>query len=143
MILSRAPLSRRSDCVRLACIRHAASVHPEPGSNSSLCGWKRRCRSSSRPPRNRTCKAHHHDSVVKVPWSEATKNQMAGCSLHLATDPRYAGKPSRNVSRSIHLSHLLRSGVRCSQHAGSIPRDRHSVKFRSYLSQLFCLRITT
>ena len=23
------------DCVRLACIRHAASVHPEPGSNSS------------------------------------------------------------------------------------------------------------
>ena len=23
-------------CVRLACIRHAASVHPEPGSNSPL-----------------------------------------------------------------------------------------------------------
>ena len=23
-------------CVRLTCIRHAASVHPEPGSNSSL-----------------------------------------------------------------------------------------------------------
>ena len=23
--------------VRLACVRHAASVHPEPGSNSSLC----------------------------------------------------------------------------------------------------------
>ena len=35
---TRAPLSlpRREDPVRLACIRPAASVHPEPGSNSSL-----------------------------------------------------------------------------------------------------------
>ena len=35
---TRAPLSltRRRDPVRLACIRPAASVHPEPGSNSSL-----------------------------------------------------------------------------------------------------------
>ena len=35
---TRAPLSlpRRGDPVRLACIRPAASVHPEPGSNSSL-----------------------------------------------------------------------------------------------------------
>ena len=39
MLLTRSPLI---DCmqayslfVRLACIRHAASVHPEPGSNSS------------------------------------------------------------------------------------------------------------
>ena len=34
MILSRAPLRVQAPCVRLACIRHAASVHPEPGSNS-------------------------------------------------------------------------------------------------------------
>ena len=35
---TRAPLSksRRTSSVRLACIRPAASVHPEPGSNSSL-----------------------------------------------------------------------------------------------------------
>ena len=35
---TRAPLSspRRGPPVRLACIRPAASVHPEPGSNSSL-----------------------------------------------------------------------------------------------------------
>ena len=31
-LLTRSPLSLRT--VRLACIRHAASVHPEPGSNS-------------------------------------------------------------------------------------------------------------
>ena len=36
MLLTRSPLSYRSNFVRLACIRHAASVHPEPGSNSPL-----------------------------------------------------------------------------------------------------------
>ncbi len=35
VFLSRAPLRPRRDRVRLACIRHAASVRPEPGSNSS------------------------------------------------------------------------------------------------------------
>ena len=36
MLLSRSPLTltRRCEPVRLACFRHAASVYPEPGSNS-------------------------------------------------------------------------------------------------------------
>ena len=34
VLLTRSPLSIRRCFVRLACIRHAASVHPEPGSNS-------------------------------------------------------------------------------------------------------------
>ena len=36
VLRTHSPLSRplRSDCVRLACLKHAASVHPEPGSNS-------------------------------------------------------------------------------------------------------------
>ena len=33
-LLTRPPLTRRF--VRLACVKHAASVHPEPGSNSPL-----------------------------------------------------------------------------------------------------------
>ena len=35
-LLTRSPLScpRRNNPVRLACVRHAASVRPEPGSNS-------------------------------------------------------------------------------------------------------------
>ncbi len=37
VFLSRSPLPGRSPDVRLACIRHAASVDPEPGSNSSSC----------------------------------------------------------------------------------------------------------
>ena len=51
MILSRAPLTEQAPCVRLACIRHAASVRPEPGSNSSLYGLDGR-RSGIRPHRN-------------------------------------------------------------------------------------------
>ena len=34
MLLTRSPLEVQAPLVRLACIRHAASVHPEPGSNS-------------------------------------------------------------------------------------------------------------
>ena len=42
VFLTRPPRAPRRDHVRLACIRHAASVDPEPGSNSppSLC-WQR------------------------------------------------------------------------------------------------------
>ena len=36
VLLTRSPLDIRRYPVRLACIRHAASVHPEPGSNSQI-----------------------------------------------------------------------------------------------------------
>ena len=38
MLLTRAPVAtiRRRAAPRLACVRPIASVHPEPGSNSSL-----------------------------------------------------------------------------------------------------------
>ena len=36
VLLTRSPLIFRRRFVRLACIRHAASVHPEPGSNSQI-----------------------------------------------------------------------------------------------------------
>ena len=41
---------RRTLTVRLACIRPAASVHPEPGSNSSLYYCCTKCLSESRVP---------------------------------------------------------------------------------------------
>ena len=34
VLLTRSPLTHRSGRVRLACVKHAASVRPEPGSNS-------------------------------------------------------------------------------------------------------------
>ena len=36
VLLTRSPLIFRRRFVRLACIRHAASVYPEPGSNSHV-----------------------------------------------------------------------------------------------------------
>ena len=41
VLLTRPPLSLRRETVRLACVKHAASVCPEPGSNSpnmNFCG---------------------------------------------------------------------------------------------------------
>ena len=36
VLLTRSPLGARRHLVRLACVKHAASVRPEPGSNSPL-----------------------------------------------------------------------------------------------------------
>ena len=36
VLLTRSPLNVLLHSDRLACIRHAASVHPEPGSNSQI-----------------------------------------------------------------------------------------------------------
>ena len=36
VLLTRPPLEYRSTLARLACVRHAASVRPEPGSNSQF-----------------------------------------------------------------------------------------------------------
>ena len=56
------PLPKHGHCVRLACVKHAASVHPEPGSNSlfrklyalqfrTLAGHTPPSRSARQPPR--------------------------------------------------------------------------------------------
>src|SRR3954464_899481 len=49
VLLTRSPLvySRRSLTARLACVKHAASVRPEPGSNSPLNSSRRRTRGTA------------------------------------------------------------------------------------------------
>ena len=82
MILSRAPLTEQAPRVRLACIRHAASVRPEPGSNSS-CGVEVvavRPTARHQACRTRLKNERRHDSVVKVQWwgrqaADERKNQ--------------------------------------------------------------------
>ena len=74
MLLSRPPLSppRRTRTVRLACFRHAASVYPEPGSNSPSelsesipppLGFRNDLSTISLTDRH----APHHSSIVNVP----------------------------------------------------------------------------
>jgi len=101
--------------VRLACIRHAASVRPEPGSNSSLCGVERLYEEPTAPPRERDgARVHHHDSVVKVQAPHAglrrTKNQGSArervrrtpgdVSGHTASAFRKEGRPENRVVAS-------------------------------------------
>ena len=73
-LLTRSPLKSlkriRKISVRLACIRHAASVHPEPGSNSPHINFFIffRCFSLGFTKKlTRFLSSSYHSSVVKVP----------------------------------------------------------------------------
>jgi hypothetical protein len=70
VLLTRSPLEypRRSLSARLACVKHAASVRPEPGSNSPL--------------KNNT---HNHNP--KRPRSMGKKSQLPARNKHLAISP--------------------------------------------------------
>ena len=64
VFLSRSPLTTRRPRVRLACIRHAASVDPEPGSNSS--SLVERQSAAPRSVRSEYSQVTHHTSVGQV-----------------------------------------------------------------------------
>ncbi len=72
-LLTRSPLGflKSEDLivlVRLACIRHAASVHPEPGSNSPY-NLSFPCGNVHYGSLLLTCFTSYHSSIVKVPLS--------------------------------------------------------------------------
>ena len=80
MLLTRLPLTLQfpKTSVRLACVKHAASVHPEPGSNSPLYFFKLQvsiqllrftCLDTSL--RIYPNALSYHSSVVKVPCERA------------------------------------------------------------------------
>ena len=88
VLRTRSPLShwdRSPGIVRLACIKHAASVRPEPGSNSP-----------SRSRRNDT-KSLRHDRRAPVAFQRGGKypltQQLAGIVAMLSF-----GKPSGNIA---------------------------------------------
>ena len=56
---------RRSNSVRLACVRHAASVHPEPGSNSHVLIFES---ASAKPNASGTPYSHERDCMLLVLW---------------------------------------------------------------------------
>ena len=68
MLLTRSPLIHPVQApgfsVRLACVKHAASVHPEPGSNSPQ-KTKKRCSQSGQP---------HHRRRENAPTAWPTSN---------------------------------------------------------------------
>ena len=76
VILTRSPLihpqQAESIIVRLACVKHAASVHPEPGSNSPLKYYQKRNNNqfSLAPPcrKNRASRDHKKNVLLINPW---------------------------------------------------------------------------
>ena len=75
MLLTRSPLSPRMqaplDPVRLACVKHAASVHPEPGSNSPtktkkmIQARKQSSKNKHQQSKNKTFQNHQHQKNKK------------------------------------------------------------------------------
>ncbi len=101
MLLSRPPLESRRTPVRLACFMHAASVYPEPGSNSpNNLGFLRTLPSSLFSP--------HHSSIVKAPASSSLSTVSRAADIHCTNhsircqvvSPRFHSRHSR-LSRPV------------------------------------------
>ena len=81
-LLTRSPLSRPeqapADPVRLACVKHAASVHPEPESNppqKNLCG-KPTCDSQNKKIDDRLIrKGASHKNLTVLQGLPATRKE--------------------------------------------------------------------
>ena len=140
MILSRAPLTEQAPRVRLACIRHAASVRPEPGSNSSLYGVERaRTRIRTRRNGSGTCASSRFSCEgTSCRWVRSRANKKPGVSRgeasgHLATSlatrpARFARRKGRPRTELLRLPTSGETTVRTTKR--SIARQRHAVKSR-------------
>src|SRR5438477_7457033 len=78
VLLTRSPLSLhqgypRMDLARLACVKHAASVRPEPGSNSP---------SRSRAPKEPSTKESWPSGLLTPRTALAQNTLCCPCSVH-------------------------------------------------------------
>ena len=75
VLLTRSPLvhpKKRGLTVRLACVKHAASVRPEPGSNSPLK------KQHPAKPNPQQAKPTRHQKINKEPNHQQTPNTQSG-----------------------------------------------------------------
>ncbi len=122
MLLTRSPLSHRSPegsrCfVRLACLRHTASVHPEPGSNSPK---QRRTCGSGGPFRTVFGVLSESTGSFRVPGCQGSPRRMARISRVPETlDPvkSRASPPARDGRHG--TGSELRAGSVLSESTGS------------------------
>ena len=103
VLLTRSPLdhwTRRSGLVRLACVRHAASVRPEPGSNSPS-----RSRARPEPNRRSVCPVSHHREVIAWETVRSESRSRPGWPRPRLTRHRGA-EPVRWVSPDLGLTDI-------------------------------------
>ncbi len=110
-----------SRTVRLACLRHAASVYPEPGSNSpKITISKPQTRQLLRLPGPTLPYPYHHYPAVNVPTA------LTGKTYTTTSSPRCQDLPSASLgpgprARTLRLSPLQQAaGGSCLHHPGSI-----------------------
>ena len=114
VLLTRSPLEypRRGLSARLACVKHAASVRPEPGSNSPL--------RSKRPTRGRTPAGQ---TSKKIPAPRSRKIALPQRNPHHPPKRRMAtGRPGRNTTepiKALAFNTLLSSQETDTHRAGS------------------------
>ena len=103
VLLTRSPLITQEQAlkitVRLACVKHAASVRPEPGSNSPLM---------SKIPNPKTGKIHNHkvlqtrlstNNQQKADHSSSTKGKTSPTQTH--HHPQRATAPSEPTTKKL------------------------------------------
>jgi hypothetical protein len=131
VLLTRSPLGRPQCChwlnlVRLACVRHAASVRPEPGSNSPSKTWA--------PPLATAPVDREHPGPGESPepryWHRrvvGTTRQIDGALLQTTT-PEPGGPEAIARTRSLVLSSVFKErhplAGTCS--AGSVGAGTHA-----------------
>ena len=91
VLLTRSPLEhpRRGLSVRLACVKHAASVRPEPGSNSP--------NKTHRPPTAR--RIHNQRNLTKQPVIKLAKNNT---TPHKREKKGHSKKTTTNKNHQTH-----------------------------------------
>ena len=113
MLLTRSPLSHplRDNRVRLACVRHAASVDSEPGSNSHVKaigstaphGTAARNCLTRAPVENGSCVV----CTSCCGWSQRDPGRYAHATLGHPADTRRAFAPAPNPQARRRSKHLL------------------------------------
>jgi hypothetical protein len=121
VLLTRSPLGLPQCChrlvpVRLACVKHAASVHPEPGSNSPTRtgpaeAGSIRCR--AHPSAAESCSGRGADLDVCI------RVAGMGCRPELTSSSTWSNESTRRTARTGVLSSLPFSRSRGS---GTSPR---------------------
>ena len=114
MLLTRSPLvyPRKGLTVRLACVKHTASVRPEPGSNS--------------PSKKQKPQTHPHQTDAGTPKNNSTENPITN------KPPQHT--QTRTLQRKINQRKKQETNQR--KQSWSIPKNgidlKHAVEFSRF-----------
>ena len=93
---------------RLACVKPVASVHPEPGSNSSLCISVLFFSLCKRTPQRRASRSADSNASLVTPRRGTRRAGLFTCHFGILTgDPRNLGILTGDPRNPFLVSHLL------------------------------------